>query len=605
MQKINYSSRNFVDYRVDLVNYIKQYYPSLLSDFNDSSVGMMLIELNAAIGDNLSFQVDRAYQETSVDYAQERESLISLGRNLGLKVPGKKPAITIVDFSVTVPTKGDKFDLSYAPIVKRGAKVSGGGKIFETTDDIDFASPFTTGGIPNRLVIPNMDSNQNILNYTLVKREVVLNGSSKIFKKVITSEDVKPFSEVVLPDNDILSIESVILLEGTNFTNPPTHKELYDFNNRWFEVDALAEDKIFIKDDSKFSDNSGVLPGKWTRIDQRFIREITNKGFTKLVFGGGQTDVGSLKNFSADNSLIDRIGDFINNTSLGRTLLPNHTLFVQYRVGGGKNSNIGPNILKSVGSADVYVNGSDNAKNSAVKASLTVNNPIPALGGKDEPSIEELRYLIKYNFGSQNRCVVLKDYQARLALMPSTFGVPFRSFAHEEQNKVVISVLGLDRNGKLTNESTNTLKENISSYLSDFKMMNDYVRVVDGKIFNIGFDIDLFTDKEAPKSQVISNAVKAISEYMDINKCQMGDSIYLSKLIEIINNINGVINVVDIRVYNKVGEGKYSMNEVGQEFIDDTTRQINVMGEFTLFGESNGMFEVKYPETDIRIRVKN
>jgi hypothetical protein len=604
MRKINYSSKNFLDYRTDLINFVRQYYPNLLSDFNDSSVGMMLIELNAAIGDNLSYHNDRMFQETQLDYAQERSSVLSLARTFGLKIPGKRPAITIADFSVTVPVLGDTFDVRYAPIVRRGAQISGGSKVFETVDDIDFTSPFTSGGIPNRIVIPNINANQQIVNYTLTKREIVLNGSTKIMKRVINPEDVKPFFEVILPDTDVLSIESVILLEGTDYRNEPNYSQLYKFENRWFEMDALAEDKVFIEDDNKISDNTGVKAGKWVRTDKKFIKEVTDGGFTKLIFGGGKSDVGSLKDFGVNPALIDRIGDFINNSSLGVTLKQDHTLFIQYRVGGGVGSNIGPNLLQSVNTADIFVGGPDNSENARVKKSLKVNNPLPAMGGKNEPSVEEIRHLVKYNYSAQNRAITLKDYQSRIALMPSEFGVPFRSFVHESQNKIVISILGLDKNGKLTNQSTNTLKENIAEYLSDYRALNDYVEIRDGKIINLGFDVDLHIDKEYPKSQIITEAVNQIKEYLDINKHEMGDSIYLSQLLEIINNINGVLNVVDIKVYNKVGGGKYSLNEISQPYYDEEKRLIDLLGEFTIFGEPNAMFEVKHPEIDIRVRVK-
>lgn len=604
MRKINYSSRNFQDFRTSLIGYIEQYYPDLLSDFNDASIGMTLIELNAAIGDNLSYHTDRMFQETQIDNAQEKASLLGMARTFGLKIPGKRPAITIVDFSVTLPVLGDKFDVKYAPLIRRGSQISGGGKLFETIEDIDFTSPFSSGGIANRIVIPNTDGNNNIINYTVTKREVVLNGSTKTFKRVITVNDAKPFFEVLLPDDDVLSIDSVIILEGTNFSSAPSHNDFYNFENRWFEVDALAEDKVFIEDTKRISDNSGIKPGKWVRIDKKFITETTDKGFTKLIFGGGESDVGSLKDFGVNGSLVDRIGDFINNTALGLTPQSGNTLYIKYRVGGGVDSNIGPNILKTINLVDMFINGPDNKINQGVKQSLTVNNPLPALGGKDGPSLEEIRYLIKYNYASQNRAVTLKDYQARIALMPSRFGVPFRSGVFEDQNKIVVSMLGLNAKGKLTNQSTDTLKENIAEYLSDYRSINDYVEIRDGKIFNLGFEVDLHVDKEIPRSQIITQAISSISSYMDINKHEMGDSIYLSKLIEIINNINGVLNVIDIRIFNKIGESKYSLNELSQPYSNDKTRQIDLLGEFTLFGEPNGMFEVKYPENDIKVRIK-
>ena len=603
-QGINYSSRNFTDIRSDLVDMVRQYYPDIFNDFNDASVGMMLLELNAAVGDMLSFNTDRMFQETQIDYAQERKSVLSMARTFGLKVPGKRPSVTIVDFSITVPPFGDTFDVSYAPVISSGAQAVGGGKVFETSYDIDFSSPFTIGGIPNRLILPNFNSNGILTNYTLVKREIVVNGFTKIFKKVINSTDVRPFFEIILPDDNVLSIDSIITLQGTNYTRDPSLNEFLNIENKWFEVDALAESDIFIEDNVSVSDNAGIRPGKWVTTTRKFIREYTDLGFTRVVFGGGSVDTSSLNDFSNNAALVNQIGDFINNTALGETPTANETMFVKYRVGGGADTNLGSNVLTSPGIVNIVVNGPNTTINTAVRASLKVNNAFPAIGGKDAPSVEEIRNFVKYNFSAQNRAVTIKDYQSRIALMPGQFGVPFRQGVFEEQNKVKVYILGLDADSKLTNTSTSTLMQNIATYLADYRMMNDYVQVSNGKIINIAFEIDLFIDKKAPQSQIVSQVISTVQSTIDINKYQMGDNIYLSPLIEAINNVGGVLNVIDLRVYNKIGEGKYSVNEIAQPYIDPSTRQIDISSDYTLFGDPISMFEVKYPTLDIRIRVK-
>lgn len=603
-KKINYYSRNFSDVRTELLNFVREYYPDIFNDFNDASVGMMLLELNAAVGDMLSFNTDRMFQETQLDFAQERSSILSMARTFGLRVPGKKPSVTIADFSVIVPVLGDTFDVSYCPVLAVGTQVSGAGKVFETTDEIDFSSPFTTGGIPNRIVVPNVDNNGNITNYTITKREMVVNGVTKIFSRVISSSDVKPFFQVILPDDDVLSINSIVTLEGTNFTSVPTTAEFYDEDLRWYEVNALADDIVFIEDNTRLTDNATVKPGKFKRVDQRFIREYTDNGFTKIIFGGGSEDISSLCEFDVNKQLVNRIGDFINNTSLGMTVSANNTAFISYRVGGGSDTNVGPNTITTVTKKEMFVNGPNQETNQRVINSLRVSNPLPAIGGRDEPSIEELRNLVRYNFASQERCVTIEDYKARLALMPGEFGIPFRSNVMEEQNKVKIYTLTLNDESKLSTQSTTTLKQNIATYLSDYRMLNDYVEVDNGTVYNLGFEIDLFVDKQFSQSEVISQVISNVTEYFDINKWGMGDNIYMAQLVENINNVPGVLNVIDLRVYNKVGQGKYSSNEVPQPYIDDATRQIDLLGEYTLYGDPIGMFEIKYPEIDIKVRVK-
>jgi hypothetical protein len=601
---IQYTSRNFAEIRSDLVNMVKQYYPDVFGDFNDASVGMMLLELNAAVGDMLSTNTDRMFQETQIDYAKERKSILSMARTFGLKIPGKRPSVTIVDFSVTVPVLGDSFDISYAPIIRTGSQVNGAGKIFEVNNDIDFSNPFNISGIPNRLIIPNVDSNGNLSNYTLTKREIVSNGSSKVFKRVLTSADVRPFLEIVLPEDNVISIESIITLPGTNFTKLPTLDDFLNLDNRWFEMDALAEDKVFIEDNSRITDSTSVRPGKYISTNKKFIREYTDLGFTKIILGGGNQDTSSLCDFDTNIALVNQIGDFINNMSLGVTPTANTTMFIKYRVGGGSESNVGPNVLTSVGLINMNVNGSKPLINAAVKASLTVNNAFPALGGKNEPSVEEIRNLVRYNFASQNRAVTIKDYQTRIAQMPGNFGVPFRCGVFEQQNKIKVYILSLDAQSKLTNNSTSVLRENIANYLADFRMINDYVEITNGRIINLGFQVDLMVDKKQPQGQIISQVISDIQSYMDINKYQMGDNIYLSSLIETINNVAGVLNVIDLRVYNKVGQGKYSLNEISQPYSDVNTRQVDIITDYTLFGEPISMFEIKDPTTDIIVRVK-
>jgi len=605
IKKIDYNARNFADVRQQLIEFIQKYYPETFSDFNDASVGMMLLELNAAVGDMLSFHTDRTFNETQINYAQERSSVLELARTFGLNIPGKRPSITIVDWTVTnIPVKGDTFDVSYAPKILKGSQASGAGKVFELLEDCDFSSPFTTGGIPNRLIIPNIDGTGTIQNYSLTKREIMVNGITKTFKKVLSRTDYKPFLEVVLPEDNVLSIENIITKEGTNFINQPTEEEYNTFDLNWYEVPALAQSQVYIVDDNGVSDREGVVVGKWKNSPQRFISEYTDNGFCKIIFGAGDQDTSELNEFIGCKGQIDRIGKTVNNLSLGEIPQTDNTLYVRYRVGGGEDTNIGPNTIRTLGTVTPIINGDDSNINRIIGESISVNNPIPALGGKEEPSVDEIRNLVRYNFSAQNRCVTIKDYQSRVPLMPGQFGVPFRTGVWEERNKVNVSILALDENSKLTTQATSALKQNIAEYLADYRMLNDYVTIKNGRVLNLGFEIDVFIEKSVPKGQVISGVISQVTEYLDINKWDMGDNIYISQLVENINNVGGVLNVTDLRVFNKVNEnGKYSLNEVAQPYIDDETRQIDLLGRYTLFGEPNAMFEIKYPNKDIKVTI--
>ncbi len=602
-KKINYSARDFVSVRSELFSFIQQYYPDLVNDFNDSSIGSMLVELNAAVASGLYFNLDRTFQETQRDSVQERKNILAMARTFGYNIPHKKSSITIVDFSVDVPPYGDSYDKEYLPIIKAGSQVLGGSFIFENIDDIDFSSKFGSNGNPNLTVIPNIDSSDVIKSYTITKRELVVQGITKIFKKVVTPDENKPFLELILPDSDVVSVEQVIVLDGTNYISNPANDEFYNQRNRFFEVESLAEAELFLENKNVPIDPKGLKTGKFIKVSKRFIKEFTDNGFCKLTFGGGSSNADVFENLTKQlNLTVPSAINYLNNNSLGEIPKSNSTMFVKYRVGGGASSNIGSNVLTQLGNVIINVNGSRADYNSQVKGSLKVNNPIPALGGADAPSVEQIRRLISYNNASQNRCVTLKDYVAQITKMPAKFGAPFRSTVYEEQNKIVISILGLDANNHLDNSSTTTLKQNISEYLSDYRMINDFVEVKDGKIINLAFDFDLIIDKAFNRTEVVSSAIIAVLDFLNIQNQDMNQNIYMGNLIEIINNVAGVINVSNVAVFNKV-DGDYSSNRISQAYKDEATKEIELI-DYTIFGEIDGMFEIKNNK-DIKIRVKS
>jgi len=550
----------------------------------------------------LSFHTDRMFNETQIEYAQERKSILSIGRTLGVKVPGFRPSITLVDFSVKVPPYGDSYDTRYAPILVYGAQVTGAGKVFENLEDIDFNSPFTSGGIPNRTIIPNFNANGDLTNYTFTKRELVVNGRTTYFSKSINPSDYRPFLQITLPETNVLSVESIITLENS-VGGTPSEGLFNDKNVRWYEVDSLAEDKVFVDDKSRNSDNRSITPAKWQSVTRRFITEYTDNGFLKLTFGSGTSNT--------DNQLqglISNSANFINTTALGEIPTQGNVLYVKYRVGGGSSSNVGSGILTNLGNYNMTVIGPNSNINQRVRKSLRVTNPVPAIGGAEAPSLEELRHLIKYNFAGQNRSVTIKDYVAQFLKMPGKYGLAFRWSVEERSNKVLINTIGINSEGQLSNVSTTTLKENIATWLADYRMINDYVEVTDGVIINLGINIDLFVDKTFNQSEVINNAIRETISYFDVKKWSMGEDIYIADLIENINNVPGVLNVVNLTVNNLVG-GNYSGNKSQQEFLavnDENTPIVYGLNlsDFTIFSSPNSMFEIKYPNKDIKVRVK-
>ena len=423
-KKISYTTRDFESIRTELINFTKTYYPDLILNFNDASIFSVLLDLNAAVTDNLNFNIDRSIQETVLQYAQQRSSIYNIARTYGLKIPGYRPSVTLVDFSITVPANGDKEDLRYCGILRRGSQVNGAGQTFETVYDIDFASAYNNEGYPNRTKIPNFDANGTLLNYTITKRETVVNGVTKVFKRAITGTDVRPFFELFLPERNVLGITSVVLLDGTSYANVPTNAVFLGAENRWYEVKALVEDRVFVEDPTKVSDVPGIKVGTYITTNNRFITEYTPEGFMKVTFGNGsQTADEQLREFARDGYVLN-LNKYSNNMGLGATLKANSTLFIQYRVGGGTNSNVGVNVITQVGAVDFSVNGPSETTNTSVVNSLRCTNPIAAIGGANQPTVEEVRNMVSFNFASQNRAVTVNDYDSIMRTMPSQFGAP-------------------------------------------------------------------------------------------------------------------------------------------------------------------------------------
>ena len=205
-KNISYTVRDFQGVRTELINFTRTYYPDLVQNFNDAGIFSVMLDLNAAVTDNLNFQIDRSIQETVLQFAQQKNSVYNIARTYGLKVPGQRPSVALVDFSITVPAFGDREDLRYCGILRRGSQVNGAGQPFETVYDIDFASPINAEGSPNRVKIPNFDSSGKLINYTIVKREVVVNGITKVYKRVITANDARPvsYTHLTLPTKRIV-----------------------------------------------------------------------------------------------------------------------------------------------------------------------------------------------------------------------------------------------------------------------------------------------------------------------------------------------------------------------------------------------------------------
>ena len=660
-KKISYLSRNFEDYRQSLLQYVKKYYPAIADKFDDASIGSFLIDLVAAVSDNLSYHIDKVYQETNIDSAQEKSSVMNIARTNGLKVGGPKASIAEEKFSCYLPLVSPNLNSSsttgmpnwaFAPIIKRGTKLAGGSQYFEVLNDIDFSEQFDDDGNSNREITPMKDGNGRIVRYLVEKYTTVYAGESKVYKQVITSRDVKPFMEVILPDMNVMNIESIIFKRGTNYSSQPTMEEFYNPNEfvpakigtktvdtkRFFEVNSLVEQYRWGDDVTTTKTNGvgktttyqygyydeehetvvptySITKGQWVPVTQKFITEYTDNGYLKIIFGSGDISGQNVNYYDAHQEYSKyQISKMINNEFLGKLPESDWTMFVLYRVGGGESSNIAKGKINKFAYLDCEIgrcitDNSDTEIIAAVKNSLQCENTTPSVCGKDAPTVDEIKNMIKYNNASQERCVTVKDYISRLENLPARYGSPFRIGAIEANNKIMMYLLSIDNEGKLTNIIPDQLVKNIENYLSLYRSINDFIEIKVGRIVNLSIEVDTYIDKNYNTNDVIRKIIETVKSYFDINKHQLGDDIYIGDLEKEVSKIDGVINLIDLKVFNEYNPQNYSPIRTSQAIVANTdtgkSAQIDLeMSDYILISDSDVLYEIKYPETDIRCKVK-
>lgn len=664
-KKINYTARSFQDIRSELVGFSKKYYPEISDTFNDASVGSWLLDLVSAVGDNLNYHIDRTYQENNVNSASLIGSVLNSARLNNVKVPGPKASMCEVDLSCTLPldtTEISKPNWDYAPIIKMGSVVGNADYRFELIEDVDFKSQFNSDGISNRKFSPIRDNNGVITGYTVTKSTVVVGGSSKVYKRVLSEDDVVPFMEIVLPEKDIMCVESIIFKESPKFNVEPQSYEYFideeEFRisteqistYRFFEVDSLSDQWRFgtkgefqnrvytpysINDYVDYTETVKSEPttsqrttryfkGEWKPITQKFITEYTDSGYLKVIFGCGTTPLVISDNTSDVTEFAKHtMTKVINNDLLGVLPRAGWTMFVLYRTGGGTVTNLAQGSINAVITANASFIGDVNPKiKGSIMSSLSVTNVSPSVGGKDSPSVSEIKYLTKYNVNSQERCVTLKDYKARLLMIPPKFGCPFRCNVIEDNNKVIIPCLGLNSDGKLDSGLPEQLKNNMVEYLSHYKNLGDYIEFRSGRIYNLGFEVDIFVDKNYTTSVVVKSVIDLVSSYMSVGNHDMGEDIFIGDLEKEINSLDGVISLIDLKIY-ALYDGMYSddicplpkyveynsncgvisdsfeVKDGGKSFRIDLNKIDSV-----LYSDYDSMFEIKDVENDIIVKTK-
>ena len=478
-REIKYLNRDFSSFKTSLIEYSKTYFPRTYKDFSDASPGMMFIEMASYIGDVLSYYTDYQFKESLMPYAEERKNVLALANYLGYKTKPTKSSTTNIDLYQLIPSIKDSNnnyipDNNYALKIREYMEVSNeSGVSFITTDPVDFSldSKFS----PREVTVYSRD-NYGIPQFFLLKKSTkVIAG--KITTSSFTVGASVPFYKISLSENNVIDIIDVKDSD----------------NNKWYEVDYLAQDLIFTEtENTSFTNNSYVqysseVPKliKSFKTSRKFVVNVTANNTTYLEFGAG-TDATSdeviypnselvgigLKNISNLNLNYDT-SKLLNSETFGQS--PSNTvLTVQYLVGGGLTSNSPSDTIKNISSVtylnDVSgLNPSQNSLLTTVKNSFRISNPNPAVGGQNQESVEEIRQNALANFGSQNRTVTVDDYISRIYSIPPRFGSIAKVMVIPNSD-LSISTNQTLLNGFVNNENQTTLINN--SLENNFRKVN-------------------------------------------------------------------------------------------------------------------------------------
>ena len=620
VKQINYISKTFTDFRQNLIEFAKGYYPNSYSDFNESSPGMMFIEMASYIGDVLSFYIDNSFKENLLAYAEQQENVVTIAQFLGYKPKLTAPATTVATLYQLAPAI--VIDGMYVPDKKYLVKVARGSTFitsgqntiqFRLDEDVDFADISAVNYIANTF------SGGNPSTFIISKPAKLISVTERT--TTFSFGTAQKFVSVLMPSENIIGIQSVVDSSG----------------NDWYEVDYLAQDVIMDDVDVTSNGESGILPSsklRLSKVPRRFVTRLNRDLRTELVFGSG-TDNAAEVNTTLDSRQVanEQYGNNIQNT-LGNVAInnvnflnsnaygiapSNTTLTVTYWVGGGVTSNTPSNTINSVSSLNIlndttnYSTAEINAFNAAV-GSITINNDVPATGGGDGESIDEIRENALAFFNAQNRTVTVEDYAVRSYSLPSKYGRVAKTYAvRDEQINRILAVnservyvdnpvrpnvinlytLGYDANGNLTTLNT-TVKENLARYLEQFRMLTDDVNILDAFIINIGVQFDISVLRNYNVNDVLARSIGTIQEFFEIGKWNINQPIILSDLAYNIGLVDGVQMVRDVRIFNKY---QYKDGTGYQNYRYD-------IGEATINGViypslDPSIFELKYPQTDI------
>ena len=659
---VKYLNKDFQQFRTNLIEFSKTYFPKTFSDFNEASPGMLFIEMASYVGDVLSYYIDDTLKESLMVHAEDLGNVLSLSQYLGYRPKVTSPSVVTISVYQLVPSIGsgtnnrpdDRFYLTIKDGM--GVRSTSTNVQFLTTDVVDFNEEFG-----REITVYSRDNITGDPTFYLVKKQT--NAiSAEVRQDEFSFGSFQPFPTIDLQSTNIIEIFDV--RDGNG--------------NKYYEVPYLAQETIYIGEanteinNPQFSEFRDGTPSRLRLLStpRRFVTRVNEDSTTTLTFGAGGSSqneellIPNLKNvgLGLPNS-INRLGESFDPTNFLKTntygVAPsNTTVTVRYLIGGGVESNVPVDDLTTI--VDIEFDNdpssfspSDRLIYNRIISSVAVDNEIPASGGRDGETIEEIRQNALANFGSQNRAVTDKDYVVRSLSMPVKFGSVSKAFAisdgtldnntpssilsspnalqqftdlvldftnsedelseeiikesikdflvgkesntKEKNNPFAVNlyVLGYDQQKKLTSLNR-VIKENLKTYLNEHRMLTDGVNILDGFVINLGIDFDIKVYTNYNKTEVLLNCISQLKDYFEIDNWTFNQPINISEIELLVANVEGVQSVQKMEFYNKFG-GEYSPNRYN---VDEA-----IQGKILYPSLDPSVFEIKFPDKDIRGRV--
>jgi hypothetical protein len=593
----NYLSKDFQSFRVDLINYAKNYFPDKIQDFSEAGLGGLLVELAAYVGDTMTYYLDYQFNELNPETAIEVGNVQNHARNAGLKFKGASPSVADVTFAIQVPSElkdGEYIpQRSSLPTIKSNTVLlSNNGISFILSQDLVFSETTPSGDLNCDYEIAQVDSFSNPTSFNLRKKMTCLSGD---LNSEVTSVGASvPFRTITLNSQDVSDILSVVDSEG----------------NEYYEVESLTDDTVY-KSVENLNDDYKLVPSNLEVIPAPYRYTFTNDFISRLTtiqFGSGDADSTDDDIFPDPSELSiplygkKKFSKFsLNPNKLLRTrtlgISPSNTqVTVTYRSGGGLNHNVNTGTISNI--ATLFIDFPDNPttdiKNSVIN-SILVNNNTPALGGSDPFTLEEFRSLINLARNQQMRIVTQQDLLARLYTMPSEFGRVYRAGIRKNEEDPLSSELyitSLNNEGNLS-VSSDSLKKNISKYINEFRLISDSVKVFDATIINYSIEFTIVCNPNANKNLVLANVIDEITKVSDIKYFQVDQPIVRSDVVNAIISTQGVLSLVSLEFNNMRGI-------IGQHGYSDFDFDLNANTyKGLIVGPPGSIFELRYPGKNI------